>query len=72
MMVAVAANAILAHLPKDDPVAWPIDKFQRLCINTSGQIPYDHCSHVKFATLLEWLGKSEAFVQRYEKVKFEL
>jgi len=52
------AKSILDPLPEDDLKLTKIWCFGELCIKIAEQIPYHHPSQLKFAALLEHLGKS--------------
>jgi len=52
------AKSILDLLPEDDLNSTKIWCFGELCIELAEQIPYHPPSQLKFAALLEHLGKS--------------
>ncbi|KAI9860061.1 MAG: hypothetical protein M1813_006409 [Trichoglossum hirsutum] len=66
------AKSILDLLPEEAPLSTEVWSFGELCFELAEQIPYYHPSQIKFARLLEYLGRSTkgkaGFYIRYQRL----
>jgi hypothetical protein len=64
LSVESATQSILDLLPENAPLSDEIWSFGEVCFELAEQIPYYHPSQLKFARLLEYIGRSTKVNQR--------